>query len=198
MLSYHISGGESRGVISWQVVQAWTVAGSHLRGGFPPGPGRGIQAFSRESPDAKSRGGMPPAPRFRARSLPLARFGVGCHIVPVDRLLRAPCTYPDLEAFFRKMLFEHIFSGKCVPNRSEYTGSNSPTILPETTTPKTSEWERAAIKSRGSRGRSPRRSFLRLSPEKAGLPRRSRRGKPLGRAGPAAVLTGPPPAPALH
>ena len=25
--------------------------------GFPPGPGRGIQAFSRESPDAKSRGG---------------------------------------------------------------------------------------------------------------------------------------------
>ena len=56
----------------------WTSAGWHLRGGFPPGPGRGIQAFSRESPDAKSRGGMPPAPPglWPAR-YSLARFGVG-------------------------------------------------------------------------------------------------------------------------
>ena len=35
---------------------------------------------------------------------------------------------------------------------------------------KTSVRERAGPKSRGARGRSPRRSFLRLSPEKAGLP----------------------------
>ena len=54
-----------------------TSAGWNLRGGSPPGPGRGIQAFSRESPDAKSRGGWPPAPLFMARSFPLARFG-GC------------------------------------------------------------------------------------------------------------------------
>ena len=38
------------------------------------------------------------------------------------------------------------------------------------TTAKTSEWERAGHKKRGSRGQGPRRSFLRLSPEKAGLP----------------------------
>ena len=44
------------------MVRFWTSAGPDLRGGSPPGPGRGIQAFSRESPDAKSRGGMPPAP----------------------------------------------------------------------------------------------------------------------------------------
>ena len=45
--------------------------------GFPPGPGRGIKAFSRESLDAKSRGGdAPRPPQFRARSLALARFGV--------------------------------------------------------------------------------------------------------------------------
>ncbi len=57
-----------------------TGAGWTLRGGFPPGPGRGIQAFSRESPDAKSRGGWPPAPpSFMARSLALARFGVVGH-----------------------------------------------------------------------------------------------------------------------
>ena len=44
------------------MVRVWTSAGPDLQRGFPPGPGRGIQAFSRESPDAKSRGGWPPAP----------------------------------------------------------------------------------------------------------------------------------------
>ena len=38
------------------------------------------------------------------------------------------------------------------------------------TTAKTSECQRAGHKRRGSRGQGPRRSFLRLSPEKAGLP----------------------------
>ena len=95
---------------------------------------------------------MPPAPPwFIARSFPLARFGVGCHIVPVDGLLRHPCTCPDLETFFHKMLFQHIFPGKCVPNRFWHTGGNSRTTVPEPTIPKTSEWERAAIKA-GSRG----------------------------------------------
>ncbi len=89
-----------------------------LRGGFPPGPGRGIQAFSRESPDAKSRGGGPRPPFFRARSLPLARFGGWWRIVPVVGLFRGPCTCPDLETFFRKNAFQHIFPRKCVPNRS--------------------------------------------------------------------------------
>ena len=44
--------------------------------------------------------------------------------------------------------------------------------LPEqcATTAKTSEWQRAGHKKRGSRGQGPRRSFLWLSPEKAGLP----------------------------
>ena len=42
----------------------------------------------------------PRPPWFRARSLALARFGVGCHIVPVDRLLRCPFTCPDLGRFF--------------------------------------------------------------------------------------------------
>ena len=53
---------------------------------------------------------MPPAPPwFRGRSLALARFGVWCHIVPVDGLLRGPCTCPDLETFFRENAFQHIF-----------------------------------------------------------------------------------------
>ena len=44
---------------------------------FPARSRTGIQAFSRESPDAKSRGGGPPPPFFMARSFPLAGFG-GC------------------------------------------------------------------------------------------------------------------------
>ena len=73
---------------------------------FPARSRAGIQAFSRESPDAKSRGGWPPAPPFfRARSFPLARFGVVGRIVPVYGLLRCPCTCPDLETFFPKNAF---------------------------------------------------------------------------------------------
>ena len=56
-----------------------TFAGPDLRRGSPPGPGRGIQAFSRESPDAKSRGGGPPPPLVlgaaRSHSLVLAWRG---------------------------------------------------------------------------------------------------------------------------
>ena len=78
-----------------------TVAGWTLQRGFPPGPGRGIQAFSRESPDAKSRGGIPPAPPFfRARSLPLARFCVVGRSGSMVRLFRSPPTCPDLDSHF--------------------------------------------------------------------------------------------------
>ena len=93
-----------------------TGAGWHLRGGFPPGPGRGIQAFSRESPDAKSRGGGPPAPPgFRARSFPLARFGVAGRSGTVVGLFRNPSTCPDLGTFFCENAFQHIFSRKMRP-----------------------------------------------------------------------------------
>ena len=65
----------------------------------------GIQAFSRESPDAKSRGGMPPAPPFfRARSFPLARFGGGI------TLLRSRSYYePHVRALIWKLSFEKFF-----------------------------------------------------------------------------------------
>ena len=70
---------------------------------------------------------------------------------------------------------------------------NSPTTAPlRPTTPKRASGNERVIKEGGSRGQRPRRSFLRLSPEKAGLPRRSRRGKPPGRACPAPVLIEPP------
>src|SRR5699024_1038918 len=63
-----------------------------------------------EKAGGKSAGGFAPwPPFFRARSFPLAGFGVVGRSVPVDGLLRNPCTCPDLETFFRKML-SSIFS----------------------------------------------------------------------------------------
>ena len=100
---------------------------------------------------------MPPPPWLRARSLLARSFWRSCHIVPVAGLLRYPCPYPDLETFFCKMLFQHIFTRKCVPNRFLGYRRNSPSNESEITIPKTSEWQRAAIKV-GSRA-EPRSSF---------------------------------------
>ena len=83
-----------------------------------PVPGGGSRLSLEKARTQRVAGGCPPPPQFRARSLALARFGVGCHIVPVAGLLRHLSTCPDLETFFRKNAFQHIFSGKCVPNRS--------------------------------------------------------------------------------
>ena len=116
------------GLCCRQVVLVWTGAGWVLRGGFPPGPGRGsgrvlrtlrvVAAFSvprgaaprgpacpAGSPflprngEKEGRGQAPWTPVFMARSFPLARFGVVGRIVPVDGLLRCPSAYPDLGRF---------------------------------------------------------------------------------------------------
>ncbi len=79
---------------------------------FPARSRAGIQAFSRESPDAKSRGGMPPPPLFYGPLVATRSFWRLWHVVPVVGLLRGPCTCPDLETFFRKMLFRIFLPGK--------------------------------------------------------------------------------------
>jgi len=83
----------------------------------------GIQAFSRESPDAKSRGGGPPPPHSMARSFPLARFGVVGRSGAVVGLFRGSSTCPDLGAFFFR-----ISSGtqtKTAPVKCTGAGQNS-------------------------------------------------------------------------
>src|SRR5699024_3501632 len=94
-------------------------------------------------------------------------------------LLRAPCLSPNLETFFRENAFQHSFPGKCVPNRGWYAGSNSPATGPDIANAKSSEWERAAIKTRGPGGAAPgalSSGFLRRKPgsrpESGGNPRR--------------------------
>ena len=189
MLSYHISGGESRGGDPLAGGSVGTCAGPDLQRGSPPGPGRGIQAFSRESPDAKSRGGMPPAPPgFRARSLPLARFGVGCHIVPVDGLLRHPCTCPDLETFFHKMLFQHIFPENASQIGVRISDEIAPPPDQRQRSQKRASGSKRAIKP-GVQGACPRPSF---SPflGRNGDPRRA--GGAPGRCAPRVLRSHPP------
>ena len=81
--------------------------------------------------------------------------------------------YPktDLGCIFGEKYAKKHFCERKSPNQGTYMGA----VIahpPEqcATTAKTSECQRAGHKRRGSRGQGPRRSFLRLSPEKAGLP----------------------------
>ena len=122
-------------------LQVWTCAGpnpDHLpgaarccvpSGGVPPKPPwgaapRGPRRLRRGSPflprngEKEGRGRCPLDPQFYGPLAAARSFWGLCHIVPVVGLFRRPSSYPDLETFFHKMLFQHIFPGKCVPNRS--------------------------------------------------------------------------------
>ena len=98
--------------------------------------------------------------------------------------------HSGLEPFFHKNAFQHIFLRKCVPNRSWHTGSHSPTTVPKPTTPKPSEWERAAIKP-GSRG-LPLVFFPPTFFKESRAPPPESAGNPRCRAHPATVPTEPP------
>ena len=117
---------------------------------------------------------MPPPPGFRGRSFPLARFGVVGRSRAIVGLFRTPCTCPDLGTFFRENAFQHIFPEKCVPNRFWHTEGNSPSTASGATNPKTSEWQRAAIKTRVQG--LPLVFFPPTFFKESRAPRRSRRG----------------------
>ena len=132
----------------------------------------GIQAFSRESPDAKSRGGMPPAPPFFiARSFPLARFGVVGRSVAVVGRLRHPCPCPDLETFFHKMLFQHIFPENASQIGVRISDEIAPPPDQRQRSQKRASGSKRAIKPGGPGGLPPA-LFLPISREKWG-PRRA-------------------------
>ena len=135
----------------------------------------GIQAFSRESPDAKSRGGMPPAPPFFYSPLvPTRSFWRLCHIVPVAGLLRYPCTCPDLETFFHKMLFQHIFPENASQIGVRISDEIAPPPDQRQRSQKRASGSKRAIKT-GGPGAQPRPSFS---------PFLGRNGDPAGQAGP--------------
>ena len=139
---------------------------------FPARSRAGIQAFSRESPDAKSRGGMPPAPPFFYSPLvPTRSFWRLCHIVPVAGLLRYPCTCPDLETFFHKMLFQHIFPENASQIGVRISDEIAPPPDQRQRSQKRASGSKRAIKTGGPGGLPPA-LFLPISREKWG-PRRA-------------------------
>ena len=126
---------------------------------FPARSRAGIQAFSRESPDAKSRGGWPPAPPFfRPRSLALAGFGgcaalfrsmgyYGAYVCTlIWRLSFIKCFF---SIFFRKNASQIGFS---IPEET------SPLPYQRQRSPKRASGSKRAIKL-GVQGACPRPSF---------------------------------------
>ena len=92
----------------------WTGAGPDLQRGFPPGPGRGSRLSLEKARTQRVAGVTPRPPALRAARSHLPFWRLWC-IVSVDGLLRVPCTCPDLETFFCKILFQHIFYSKMRP-----------------------------------------------------------------------------------
>ena len=138
----------------------------------------------------KRAGGKPPGPPvFMARLLPLARFGVCATLSRSWGYFAAHLRTLIWRLSFIKC-FSAYFSGKCVPNRFWHTGGNSRTTVPEPTIPKTSEWERAAIKM-GSRG-LPLVFFPPTFFKESRAPPPESAGNPRCRVHPATVPTEPP------
>ena len=79
-----------------------------------PYPGRGSRLSLRESPDAKSRRGEPPAPPIikAARCSLAPSFGIETQ-QSGRGFYRNPCTGPDLETFFWENIFWLDFSWPC-------------------------------------------------------------------------------------
>ena len=143
-----------------------------------PGPGRGIQAFSRESPDAKSRGGMPPAPPGLGpaccRSLVLALGSAA------ERSLGYFGAY--VRALIWKLSFAKMLSSIFfLENASQIDFSIPEEIAPRTDqrqrSPKRANESERAINP-GVQGAPPPALFLPISREKWGPPpgRRAPRG----------------------
>ena len=129
----------------------------------------GIQAFSRESPDAKSRGGWPPAPPFlwpaRSHSLVLAWWGAARRFL--DYFVTHLCAL-IWKLSFAKMLFQHIF-----PENASQIGLSTPNEI----APQPHQRQRSQKPASGNervQGRSPGP----LSPHFSG-----EMGTPAGQAG---------------
>ena len=163
--------GGSRGRLWRAAVGRWSFLDRRRVGPATWVPAR-LRAGARLSPEkagGKSAGGVAPwTPFFMARSFPLAGFGVVGRSGAVVGLLRCPCTCPDLETFFRKML-SSIFS---LENASQIGLS-----IPEGIAPRTDQRERSPKRASdskrainpGSRGEAPA-LFLPISREKWGPP----------------------------
>ena len=134
---------------------------------LPRLPGGGPH-FSREM--GRKRAGAPPLdPRYYGRSFPLADFWDRCFWYD-SGAITSDMLRPIWGAFSGKNMLKSIFAKDSPQIRARKWLQLKTTIVPlRPTTPKRASGNERAL-NRGSRGHRPRRSFLRLSPEKAGLP----------------------------
>ena len=107
--------------------------------GSRPVPGGGSRLSLEKARTQRVAGGCPPPPWFMARSLALARFGVGWRSGTVVGLFRCPCTCPDLGRFFCAVF--KFYERQPLPVR-------------ETTPPSPPSWG-AGRYGRGMQGRRP-------------------------------------------
>ncbi len=121
-----------------------------------PLPGGGPH-FSREMGE-RGPGALPPGPPWFYGPLAAARLFWGlCHIVPVVGLFRRPSSYPDLETFFHKMLFQHIFPGNASQIGLRISEETAPRTDPGQQSPKRASGNERPIKRGG--GGPPRDSL---------------------------------------
>ena len=133
----------------------------------------------------------PRPPFFYSPLVPTRSFWRLCHIVPVAGLLRGLCMYPDLETFFHKMLFQHIFPENASQIGVRISDEIAPPPDQRQRSQKRASGSKRAIKPGGPGGFAPGAlspGFLRRKPGS----RPESGGKPPRRCEPAAVLTGPP------
>ena len=148
--------------------------GARLPGGGPH--------FSREM-GRKRAGALPLDPGFYGPLAAARSFWRLCHIVPVAGLLRYPCMCPDLETFFHKMLFQHIFPENASQIGVRISDEIAPPPDQRQRSQKRASGSKRAIKTGGPGGLPPA-LFLPISREKWGHPpgRRGPRGAaPQGR-----------------
>ena len=141
--------------------------------GSRPTPG-GSPAFSGESRRKERRGQCPLDPRFYGPLAVARSFWRSCRMVPVVGLLRHPCLCPDLETFFRKNAFQHIFLENASQIGLGIPDEIAPLSYQRQRSPKRANGRERAMNP-GVQGRSPGP----LSPHFSG-----EMGTPAGQAGP--------------
>ena len=119
---------------------------------------RGSPAFFGRKPEERTPGASPLDPGFYGPLAAARSFWRLCHIVPVPGLLRYPCTCPDLETFFHKMLFQHIFPENASQIGLRISEETVPRTDPGQQPPKRASANERAIKL-GVQGACPRPSF---------------------------------------
>ena len=176
MGSRPVPGG---GAVGYCVPFGWSGLFRCLGAQRPGGPAcpAGVP-ISPEKWGERGPGASPLDPRFYGPLVPTRSFWRLWRIVPVEGLLRAPCTCPDLETFFHKMLFQHIF-----PENASQIGLSIPEeIAPQTyqsqQSPNPASGNERAIKKGGAGGIPPRLFASGLSLEKAWIPRPGPGGNP--------------------